>query len=162
MLMNTNAVVIFSPCGVCASGTPALSVSSLRPVMYPPPTPHPPLHPLSPSVGHQGRSCSGQRQDGWGKEFTFLKRLIDMQCSPAFPVCRSHIPPQPACLLPKSVCVCVCAPGSLLMVMECCLCTVCMDSSPLPEDGGGDPTGEAVIVKSCVNRGSLPPAPARR
>lgn len=81
-----------------------------------------------------------------------------MQCSPAFPMCRSHIPPQPACLpacLPPclAVCVFVCVPGSVLMVMECCLCAVCMDSSLLPEDGGGDPTGEAVIVKSSVNRG---------
>lgn len=44
-------------------------------------------------------------------------------------------------------------PGSLLMVMECFLGAVCMDSSLLPEDGGGDPTGEAVIAKSSVNRG---------
>lgn len=30
---------------------------------------------------------------------------------------------------------------------------MCADSSPLPEDGGGDPTREAVIAKSSVNRG---------
>lgn len=30
---------------------------------------------------------------------------------------------------------------------------LCMDSSLLPEDGGGDPTREAVIAKSFVNRG---------
>lgn len=30
---------------------------------------------------------------------------------------------------------------------------VCVDSSLLPEDGGGDPTREAVIAKSSVNRG---------
>lgn len=88
------------------------------------------------------------------RNFAFLKRLIDTQCSPAFPVYRSHIPPQPACLPGcLAVCVCVCVTGSVLMVMECCLCTVCVDSSLLPEDGGGDPTREAVIAKSSVNRG---------
>lgn len=41
------------------------------------------------------------------------------------------------------------------MVMECCLCTVCVcvDSSLLPVDGGWDSTRESVIAKSSVNRG---------
>lgn len=43
--------------------------------------------------------------------------------------------------------------ASVLMVMERCFCALCMDSSLLPEDGGGDSTREAVIAKSFVNRG---------
>lgn len=74
----------------------------------------------------QCASGTGRRHDGWGKEFAFLKRLIDTQRSSTFPVYRSHIPP--AARLPACVCV--------LIVMESCLAALCVDSSLLPVDGG--------------------------
>lgn len=113
------------------------------------------LDPRGPSESSSlcGPACARgteRRHDGWGKEFAFLKRLIDTQRCSAFPVYSSRIPPAAR----PPACVCVCADGHGELPRR----SVCGFLSAPCGWGEGTGRGESVIAKSCVNEGH----PARR